>query len=78
MSIRGVKHKSAAYLRLLMGLPSIAIDVRRLAASVGVEGTDAELEEHYTAAADAEGRSLQELDGGLWHAGADASSRSST
>jgi hypothetical protein len=80
LAIHGVKHKTAAYLRLLVGLPAIAIDVhlRRLASEVGVEGSDEELETFYTVAAEAEGVSLRDLDGSLWQAGTDSSRRRAT
>lgn len=74
LNIKGVGYKTAAYLRLLVGLPAIAIDVhlRRAAADVGVTGSDQELELLYTLAAEADGISLSDLDGLLWQAGADS------
>jgi hypothetical protein len=71
LAITGIGIKTAAYLRLLLGLPAIAIDVhlRRLAAGVGVKRSDEELEILYVRAAEALGMSSYDLDGLLWQNG---------
>ena len=73
LGVPGVGVKTAAYVRLLVGLPAIAIDVhlRRAASQVGVVGTDEELERLFTLAAAEAGISLAELDGSLWQDGAE-------
>jgi endonuclease III len=78
--LHGVGIKTAAYLRLLVGLPSIAIDIhlRRAAEAVGVTRSDEDLERLYTAAAANIGVDLAELDGSLWQQGADARQRGVT
>ena len=75
LALHGVAVKTAAYLRLLIGLPSVAIDVhlRRAAAEVGVRRPDDKLEQLYSEAAKQEGVPLAELDGSLWQRGADRS-----
>ena len=80
LAIKGVGNKTAAYLRLLVDLPAIAIDVhlRRAAADVGVTGSDEELEQLFTRAAETTERSLSEIDQSLWQAGAERSRRSAT
>lgn len=77
LAIKGVGVKTAAYLRLLAGLPAIAIDVhlRRAAASAGVHRSDEDLEMLFSAAADAAGLSLAEVDRSLWQHGSDNSRR---
>jgi hypothetical protein len=77
LAVYGVGVKTAAYLRLLAGLPAIAIDIhlRRAAADVGVVRSDDELERLYTAAAQAEAIPLPEVDGSLWQDGAERSRR---
>lgn len=68
LRVHGVAVKTAAYLRLLLGLPGIAIDVhlRRAAADVGVTGSDEELERLFTRAAELSGMPLAVVDGSLW------------
>lgn len=77
LAVFGVGIKSAAYLRLLMGLPSIAIDVhlRRAAEGVGVRRSDDDLERLFTDAAAREGVPLSVLDGSLWQDGSDKANR---
>jgi hypothetical protein len=75
LRVPGVGVKTAAYVRLLVGLPAIAIDVhlRRAASQVGVVGSDEELERLYTLAAAEAGIALADLDGSLWQQGSDSS-----
>ena len=77
LRVPGVGVKTAAYIRLLLGLPAIAIDVhlRRAASEVGVVCSDEELERLYTLAAVHAGVALAELDGSLWQQGADQSKK---
>lgn len=73
LQIHGVKVKTAAYLRLLAGLPAIAIDVhlRNAAAGLGIRGSDETLERLYTLAAEKAGRRLADVDGSVWQAMSD-------
>ena len=71
MAVHGVAVKTAAYLRLLVGLESIAIDVhlRGAAEEVGVHGADEELEDLFSEAARRAGASLSKLAAALWELG---------
>lgn len=71
LAIHGVGPKTASYLKVLVGLPAIAIDVhlRRAAEEAGVHRTDEDLERLYTEAASRSGIPLTELDGALWRDG---------
>jgi hypothetical protein len=75
LRVHGVGVKTAAYIRLLLGLQGIAIDIhlRRAAADVGVARSDEDLERLFTAAAKLAGIPLDEVDGSLWQRGADRS-----
>jgi 3-methyladenine DNA glycosylase/8-oxoguanine DNA glycosylase len=71
LAVHGVAVKTAAYLRLLVGLESVAIDVhlRRAAADVGVHGDDEQLEALFSEAARRAGVALSKVDEALWNLG---------
>jgi hypothetical protein len=75
LRVHGVAIKTAAYMRLLTGLASIAVDVhlRRAAAEAGVRRNDADLERLYTIAAERERIPLADVDGSLWQDGSEKS-----
>jgi len=79
LAIHGVGPKTASYLKVLVGLPAIAIDVhlRRAAEEAGVHRTDEDLERLYTEAASRSGIPLTELDGALWWDGSSRRRRGS-
>lgn len=73
LAIHGVGTKTASYLKLLVGLPAIAIDVhlRRAAETAGVHRSDEDLERLFGEAAAQAGVPLAALDGALWQQGND-------
>ncbi len=77
LQIKGVGPKTCAYLKLLVGLPAIAVDIhlRRLALDAGVDRPDDDLERLFALAAEHLGIPLAVLDGSLWQDGSDGGLR---
>jgi hypothetical protein len=76
LSLRGVGPKTVVYLRLLVGLPDIAVDRhgRAFAVRAGVVGPDDEVRRTLRRAAAACGLHTGEVDRALWQQGADLTS----
>jgi hypothetical protein len=73
LRLHGIGPKTVAYLRLLVGLPEIAVDrhVRVFAGGVGLQAPDLELKQRLSAAASSCGLGIAEADELLWRQGAE-------